>query len=76
MAELRSEIKIYDTYSYVLIHCIMLLLVMVIKFHASGSNLIVCDDHKEIPSFQPNVHHCNFLFLFSVPKSNLNFLFK
>lgn len=71
MVELGSEIKISDSYSYVLIHCIVLLLMRVIKFHASGSNLIVFEDQKEIPSFQPNVQHC-----LGVPKSNFHFLFK
>lgn len=55
MVELGWEIKVSDSYSYVLIHHIMLLLMRVIKFHASGSNLIVFEDQKEIPSFQPNV---------------------
>lgn len=73
MAEGESEIKIYDTYSYVPIHCIMLLLVRVIKSHTSESNLIVFEDHKEIPFFQPNVHHCNFFF-FRCTKEQLPFL--
>lgn len=46
----------------------MLLLMRVIKFHASGSNLIVFEDQKEIPSFQPNVQHC-----LGVPKSSFDF---
>lgn len=53
MVELGSEIKISDSYFYVLIYCIMLLLMRVIKFHASGSNLIVFEDQKEIHPFNP-----------------------
>lgn len=54
--------KIYDTYSYVPIHCIMLLLARVIKFHASESNLIVFEDHREIPFFQRMYIIANFFF--------------